>query len=330
MARYRTDGTFYIKFKSGYLVGGTGSTASFEPLWGKLIPPLVAVNRVWTKIWITGASPVSPVSKQQVVVTGAMADLPVGFAGITSGDNDTMQEVFSKYLPIGSYDDASEGDTTQASAGVLEDNETGEAMSRWYKDHEFYNYSKDLGMPDAFMTKENGVRHFATHSLGSKGTDRVGRGCSIDQWRIIGCQAASIALAGDIQQSHPSHMMGSDTFNEDNLNLLAQQAYYFFGEQGVSPFYADINSESSWQDEIFTPSGSSSGAGVNEYGANDFDSSIIREWMTSGYGTSGSSSVTDSISGSGWDETSDLIIQTATTIECKIVKRNPRNIYTPV
>lgn len=328
MAKYRSDGTFYLKFKSGYLVGTGGS---WEPLWGKLIPPMVAVNRVWTKVWITGAQPVSPIAKQQVIVTGAMADLPTGFAAQTASGIDTMQEVFGKYLPVGSYDDASEGDTGQSAAGMVMDNEIGQGLGQWYKDREFYNYERDLGMPNSFMTKENGVRLFAQHSLGSEGTNKVGRGCSIDQWRIIGCQANSVTLAGDIQQSHPSHMMGNDTINEDNLNLLAQQAYYFFGHQGVSPFYTDINSEGSWQDETATPAGVQSGIGLGgEYGTQDFDDSIIREWMTSGYGTAGTSAVADSLEGSGWDEACDVIIQTATTIECKLVKRNPRNIYTPV
>mgnify|MGYP001215399174 CR=1 FL=1 len=363
MARYRRDGTFYIKTLGGIEVPASGMPyVSFA----KMIPPYVAVNRYWVHMWITGQGALPVHSKQQAIVSGRMANAPIDVdlsawttdgSGL-AGDNgqDHANGIVGRYMPRsgGSYAAAEanwyDGDATEdagtgltgANVMIDDDDSSGDPdtvanqfqMSQQAKAREFLHWEGMYGLgKNAIMTSQDKIRYC---SEVVKSGRISGYGCNVDQWRLIGIDTLTAGLressSDDDTDQAELMLFGNTTPNPDTLMA---QAFYFFGEEGrvgdstSSKFVLD---DSGSPRELNAPSAIGNSILSDAQGTGGIHATDIHKWMTESISTYNSNNTEDSgatMRGSGLDDSTGLIVQTKVTLECKTLKTVNRRLYTP-
>lgn len=332
MAKWTRDGKLYIKTLNAARVQGNGNE---KPVFVKILPPFVVARRFWVHFWITGEKPLDPHQKQQMMISGRMANMGLDASTLANASShDTMQEMMREYCPIG-VDEPQDGDPGGGNWGIGLTSLNEGKQSQFSKDREFIHYECMLGGANAYMTGANKIRYYKEFK---KEGAISGHGCNVDQYRMIGISALSDLMVQNAHEDEKEHMWGNST---PDASELTRQAYYFFGEQGQSPFYGDINNASSWENQIITPSALAAGIGApNALGDGDGDSlmhSDIQKWLTEPYIEDvGSGDHADSngvIDTSGLFERyggdADLVLQAKVTVELDLIKRSQRNVYTP-
>ena len=124
-------------------------------------------------------------------------------------------------------------------------------------------------------------------------------------------------------------MFGSATADTD---LLAKQMYQLYGNQGLQGWSGDwnqVNSAANWEEQTNTPN--LARAGFSPASDSLIDYTTLGVWARTGYGTAGAWSAggDDTSPGSGFDEESQLVVQTKVTLEIKTLKPKVQNMWTP-
>lgn len=341
MARYENDGSIYVKNFNGIEVPADGRG---KTIFAKAIPPYMVVEHAWIHLYIHGKDKMNPHAKQQIMVSGRMADMPADVTeAVNQSQLSTLDEYTYAFIPPGQGEERftgyTTGSNTEGDAGDAQGiglTGWGQPMSKWAEEREFFHYEENMGLGrNAIMTEANKIRFAAEHSTGSRGVKVSGHGCSADQFRLIAIDVRTGVLSNDVQQDVEKHVWGHST--ADPADLM-RAAYYFYGDQGAVPrhlYYHAGDSQNTWEDYLSTPGGAD--AGVDHVDAVDRDGNpgyaegLIYDWANTGYGTSndaGGQPDPDN-EGSGLDESSQLTVQAEVTLRCKLIKRKQRNIYTP-
>lgn len=329
MAKFRRDGTFYIKSLGGVDLASNGAR---KGLFCKAIPPYVVVERAWIHFWALGTNGVPMNAKQEIQISGRMANMDLDIdANADQSTHDTLEELMARYMPTGLGQEQFDDDQADASGAGLAAGGSG-PMSKWAREREFYSYQAFMGLgKNAMMTESNTIRYVCEGSTGSTGINISGRGCNIDQFRLIGIDASTEVFANDINQAVETHVWGNVTADPSEL---AQQAFYAFGHQGAAPATQwPGNITNTFEDTVSSPDGTQ--MGIDETGAsavNPFATdSMLYRWLNTGYGEDAQLEMdaTDDSGGSGFDDGTVMNVQTAVTLKCKTIKPIARNIFTP-
>lgn len=322
MARTTNDGTIYVKNVVGIDVPADGAARG---LFAKAIPPWMIVKRYWVHLWMTGKDEMDPFSKQYIAVSGRMANMSLDIDDLAnSSSHGTLQEMINIYCPRGMGQEPFDGDEAEAIAGSELYGRGLGKLSRFAKDREWLHYETMLGLGGkAIMTNSNKIRYTAEHT--TRG-NISGHGCNSDVFRLVMIDVNTDAFASDINQDVQKHVFGSATANADGL---MQEAYYFFGEQGINNYlsYESNASASNWYSHTVTPSGSM--ANIDETDTLQHDgtsqSGLLTAWSSNGFGTSSGSTN----EGSGFDTDCQINVQATVTLECKMIKPINRKVWSP-
>jgi len=320
MANTRNDGTVYIKNVVGVDVPATGDN---KVIFGKAIPPWMVVKRYWVHLWMTGKDEMDPFSKQNIVVSGRMANMDLDISDLANAaSHDTMEKMAAIYCPRGMGQENLDGDEDDLGNVELYGTGLGK-MSRFAREREWLRYEALLGLGGkAIMTNSNKIRYTAEHT--TRGTVS-GHGCNSDVFRFIFIDVNTREFSSDINQDVQTHVFGASTANADGL---MQEAYYFFGEQGTGNIAqaegGGLTSASNWYAHTVTPSGSI--ANVDELDTLQYgQSGILGPWMSTGFGTSSASAN----EGSGFDTDCQINVQAKVTLECKLIKPRATKVWSP-
>lgn len=349
MARYTSDGRFYIKTLNATMVKHDGGA---YVNFAKAIPPYVAVNRAWIHMWNTGVDAQPMHQKQQAIVSGRFGNM-VNFDEDSSIRNevdgsgqqgpaaqDKLNGFVEYHLPRQDEDGSPWDNAVTADAGHNvgmvggpEGGNQGGAFGWNAKGREFMHSEMLFGLgKNAIVTASNQIR-YCNEIV--KQVNISGRGCNIDMWRLFAIDTMSNNLndsfyeTTDEEDNWMWHVFGSRTPNPVRLR---QEAFYLFGNQGVQNI-ANLNADSTAGDEQATPLGQN--MGIDEAQApffpglesNDLGQDF-HNWLISNHGFSGDHH-NENITDSGLTEGTDILSQTKVTLECKVIKPRIRNIYTP-
>lgn len=321
MANTRNDGTIYVKNVVGVDVPANGIT---KGIFAKAIPPWMIVKRYWVHLWMTGKDEMDPFSKQHIAVSGRMANMSLDINDLANASShDSLEKMINTYMPRGMGQEQFDGDTDQTVDGTELYGRGLGKMSRYAKEREWLHYETLLGLGGkAIMTNSNKIRY--TAEWVTKG-NVSGHGCNSDVFRLIAIDVNTDTFANDINQDVQSHVFGNTTADAD---ALMQEAYYFFGEQGVQNIYSgDISTPSNWHANVSTPSGQM--ASVDELDSGSYTGwetvGNLGKWASTGFGTSDS----DANEGSGFDSDCQINVQGTITLECKMIKPVNRRVWSP-
>lgn len=328
MGKYRNDGVFYIKTMNEVRVQKDGMPYT---VFAKIIPPGVIVEHMWMSIWQLSEDKIASGNlhhKQQFVNTIGMANIDIAsgaddWSGVGSTDGtgtgledsqDHLNGWVATKLPLSSLGMIDEDDQQDYHVGMVGNKYD---FSRWYKDRQIDKDEGWMGFgSNAIMVESDTMRYQHFYSTGRDGKNVTGHQCSVDSFKLIALQCATDAIVADGHTQDPEMHLAGD--NSGNLDNLSTQAFYLFGDQGVS--YADTLSS---YDGASSIGGQHSGAYENAESARDLKTDQLEYWATKGWieNTSGSG-ITGSVD-------SDLITQAKVTLKCKILKPRQSRVWTP-
>lgn len=316
------DGRFFMKTWNVVKVPHDGDPYT---VFAKIIPPYVSVERAWVHNWYTGVGQSDPWDKQEIMVTMGMTNIEMNEGetniGTTDGvgtdhgddDVDHLNGFVGGHMPLSSQ--AYTGITANTSLDKTRVGlNGGQPLSLWYKDRMIgkqHNHNMGLGK-NAIMTAADKIRFCVDDYWGQ--TNVSGHTCSIQMPRLIAMQAVT-DVVGHTSGGDPEWLLTGT--NDLQVDTLTSDAWFLFGESGIGQDEADDHNE--------TPA--SVAAGIPSYDNSAYQglgvSSQFENWASFGWTPNSQDDE------SGFNASTDIVVQSKITLECRTLKPSQRKLWTP-
>ena len=338
MAKFTREGRFYAKYFNAVNWIADGNSKSF---FCKVIPPYVVISKAWITLWIHGTSDQKLYEKTEIDISGRMGNMTLPSTNDHNWNEshyDSLDEMTEFYLPR--YNPP----TMMNEADYVDDNiiELGankQNMTQYAKDREFMHYSKTYGIDNNSLTSPD------KYTISDKYTTEkniTGYKCNVDQYRLltmdIALNAMESATANDYNDPK-KHMFGNTDQNGEAGQLLTQDAFEFFGDQGAKAEQTPSSYMLGTMDRSADSTDQTAGGHDDVYADNSFV-----QWATQSYveddgvlaGIFAQDSAEDSVTqhASNVPLLGDVfrrsgIIQAKVTLAGNTIKPKIRNLWTP-